>query len=69
MPKKRKSRIPIDQLLDYWTDISKRPTLTLEDYALFFDRAEATVTYNYFAEAYPRMSDKDKRRHPVAGVR
>jgi hypothetical protein len=47
---KQESRIPIDELLDYWIDISKRPTLTLEDYALFFDRVKATMTY--FAEFY-----------------
>jgi hypothetical protein len=49
-------RIPIDELLDYWIDISKRPTLTLEDYALFFERAHATV--RHFTESYPRWSDK-----------
>jgi hypothetical protein len=53
---RQKSRIPIEELLDYWIDISKRPILTLEDYALFFERAKATVTY--FSESYPRMSDK-----------
>ena len=53
---KKKSRVPIDDLLIYWTVISKRPTLTLEDYALFFDRAKATVTH--FSEAYPRMSER-----------
>jgi hypothetical protein len=52
---RKKGRIPIDELLDYWIDISKRPTLTPEDYALFFERADATVTY--FSESYPRMSD------------
>jgi hypothetical protein len=51
-----KSRIPIGELLDYWNDISKRPTLTLDDYALFFERAQATV--EYFSESYPRWSDK-----------
>jgi hypothetical protein len=53
---KQESRIPIDGLLDYWIDISKRKTLTLEDYVLFFERAKATVTY--FSESYPRMSDR-----------
>jgi hypothetical protein len=47
---KQESRIPIDGLLNYWIDISKRPTLTLEDYALFFERALATM--QYFAEFY-----------------
>ena len=47
---RRKRRIPIDELLDYWVDISKRPILTLEDFALFFDRAKAS--FEYFAEFY-----------------
>jgi hypothetical protein len=53
---KKKSRVPIDDLLNYWTDISKRPSLTLEDYAMFFDRAKTTVSH--FSEAYPRMSER-----------
>jgi len=47
---KRKSRMPIDELLSYWIDISKRPTLTLADYSLFFDRMADNMTY--FAELY-----------------
>lgn len=47
---KRKSRMPIDELLSYWIDISKRPTLTLADYSLFFDRMADSMTY--FAELY-----------------
>lgn len=27
-----KKRVPIDKLLEYWVDISKRPTLTVEDF-------------------------------------
>src|SRR5262249_3608619 len=53
---KQESRIPINELLEYWIDVSKRPTLTLEDYALFFERAKATVTC--FTQHYPRWSDK-----------
>jgi hypothetical protein len=52
----KQRRLPIDQLLNYWTDVSKRPAFTLEDYVLFFERAEMTVAH--FSEAYPRMSDK-----------
>lgn len=52
----RKRRLPIDELLNYWIDVSKRPAFTLEDYVLFFERAKMTVTH--FLEAYPRMSDK-----------
>jgi|SRR6516225_5705733 hypothetical protein len=47
---------PIDELLNYWIDISKRPTLTLEDYALFFERAKATMAY--FEEVYDVSRDK-----------
>jgi hypothetical protein len=41
-------------------DISKRPTLTVKDYALFFDRAKATRAY--FAEFYDdwRRSRQDR---------
>jgi hypothetical protein len=42
---RKKKRVPIDELLEYWIDISKRPTLTLEDYALFLERAEASFRY------------------------
>jgi hypothetical protein len=52
----KERRLPIDQLLNYWIDVSKRPAFTLEDYVLFFKRAEMTVAH--FSEAYPRMSDK-----------
>jgi hypothetical protein len=63
---RKKGRIPIDELLDYWIDLSKRPNLTLEDYALFFERAKAIVTY--FSQSYPRMSDKffDRIHYMVA---
>jgi hypothetical protein len=39
----------------YWIDISKRPTLTVEDFRLFFERTEATVWH--FSQSYPRMSE------------
>jgi hypothetical protein len=47
---KKKRRIPIDELLSYWIDISKRPTLTLDDYSLSFGRMADTMTY--FGELY-----------------
>src|SRR5262249_61550619 len=47
---RRRGRIPISELLDYWIDISKRPTLTIEDFALFFERAEDSI--EYFTEFY-----------------
>src|SRR5262245_6890987 len=47
---RRRTRIPIDELLDYWIDISRRPTLTVEDFALFFERAKDSI--EYFAEFY-----------------
>ena len=53
---KSKKRVPIDELLDYWTDLSKRSTLTLKDFALFFERAKATRSH--FSESYPYMRDK-----------
>jgi hypothetical protein len=42
--------LPVLTNLGIWVDISKRPTLTVEDYFLFFDRAEASM--EYFAEFY-----------------
>jgi hypothetical protein len=43
--KRQRGRIPINELLDYWIDISKRPTLTVEDFALFFERAKDSTEY------------------------
>jgi len=48
--KRRRSRVPINDLLEYWIDISRRRTLTLEDFALFFERAQDSI--EYFAEFY-----------------
>ena len=53
---RKRPAIRIDELLNYWIDVSKRPTFTLEDYVLFFDKADMTA--NHFSESYPRMSDK-----------
>jgi hypothetical protein len=64
---RRRTRIPINELLDYWIDISKRPKLTLQDFALFFERANATM--DYFAEFYGwrRPSDAQISRDKVFG--
>ena len=48
--KRQNTRIPIDELLNYWIDISKRSNLTVDDYALFFDRTRESM--NHFAEFY-----------------
>jgi hypothetical protein len=47
---RQKKLISIDKLLDYWIDISKRPILTPEDYALFLKMIETSM--KYFAEFY-----------------
>jgi hypothetical protein len=52
-------KISIDKLLEYWTDISKRPSLTLEDYRLFFERA--TESMEYFKEFYGWRHPTDVR--------
>ena len=57
--RKQKS-LPIDELLEYWIDLSKRPNLTLEDYALFFERAKATM--KYFEQVYDASRDKFLQR-------
>jgi hypothetical protein len=43
-------RIPIDKLLTYWIDLSKRPTLTREDFRTFVHMTEKTL--DYFFEYY-----------------
>jgi hypothetical protein len=52
----KKKRVPIDELLEYWNDISKRPSLTREDYALFFENVTASL--EYFAEFYGGRSPR-----------
>jgi hypothetical protein len=46
----KQRRIPIDELLDYWIDISKRPTLTVADWDVFKEKNRATM--EYFQEMY-----------------
>jgi hypothetical protein len=55
---KRRSHAPINELLDYWINISKRPTLTLEDYELFFEKV--TASNEYFEKSYPNYVRSDK---------
>ena len=43
-------KIPIDKLLAYWVDLSKRPTLTREDFRTFVRMAEQT--FRHFQEFY-----------------
>jgi hypothetical protein len=57
--KKRRSRTAINELLDYWIDVSKRSTLTTEDYACFFDRIGDSV--DHFAEFYGWTRPSDVR--------
>jgi hypothetical protein len=47
---KRKARVPIDKLLAYWIDLSKRPTLTYEDFLSISRKAEETL--EHFTEFY-----------------
>jgi ADP-ribosylglycohydrolase len=54
----KKKRVPIDELLEYWTDISKRPSLTLDDYRLFFERVTASM--EHFEDFYGGRSPPDK---------
>jgi hypothetical protein len=46
----KRRRIPIDELLNYWIDISKRPTLTTADWDVFRKRIDATM--EYFQKTY-----------------
>ena len=42
---KKRRRVPIDELLNYWIDISKRPTLTVADWDVFREKNDATMEY------------------------
>ena len=55
----QRRRIPIDQLYEYWIDLSKRPTLTYKDYARFFDRAEVTMAHfdNFYGDGRRYRAD------------
>jgi hypothetical protein len=57
-------RIPIDELLTYWTNLSKRPTLTREDFRTFVQMTEKTLDYFFEYYGWFRPSDvqiaKDK---------
>jgi hypothetical protein len=47
---RRKQLIPINELLVYWIELSKRPTLTREEFRVFVQMADETL--QYFAEYY-----------------
>lgn len=55
---RKKKRAPIDELLEYWIDISKRASLSLEDYELFFERVTASM--EYFEESYQNYVRSDR---------
>jgi hypothetical protein len=66
-------RIPIDELLTYWTNLSKRPTLTREDFRTFVHMTEKTLDYFFEYYGWFRPVDvqiaKDKFfRHPYSLV-
>jgi hypothetical protein len=46
----KRRRIPIDKLLQYWDDISKRSDLTAADFDVFLGRIASTM--EYFRELY-----------------
>jgi hypothetical protein len=45
-----KRRVPIDKLLAYWIDLSKRSTLTQKEFRSFLSKVEETL--EYFSEFY-----------------
>jgi len=53
-----KRRVPIDKLLAYWTILSKRPTLTCEDFLEFLRMTEET--HEYFRQYYGGYVERDK---------
>jgi hypothetical protein len=53
-----KRRVPIDKLLAYWIDLSKRPTLTYEDFREFLRMTEETL--HYFRQNYDALVEHDK---------
>jgi len=60
-------KIPIDKLLAYWVDLSKRPTLTREDFRTFVSMAEQTV--RHFQEFYGSYGSRDLENKFFRGVR
>jgi len=47
---KKKSRVPIDKLFEYWVDLSRRPTLTQDDFRTFLRMSGET--FDYFVEHF-----------------
>jgi hypothetical protein len=52
-----KRRVPIDKLLAYWIDLSKRRTLTYEDFLEFLRMAEET--FHYLRQNYDSLVERD----------
>jgi hypothetical protein len=57
-PAGSKRRVPIDKLLGYWIDLSKRSNLTYEDFLEFLRMTEET--YQYFRQYYDGYVERDK---------
>jgi hypothetical protein len=57
-PAGSKRRVSIDKLLGYWIDLSKRPTLTYEDFREFLRMTEETL--HYFRQNYDSYVERDK---------
>jgi len=55
---RKKKRVPIDELHEYWIDISKRQNLTVTDYKVFFERAATSM--EYFQEYYDKHFPRDR---------
>jgi len=53
----RSRRLRIDELLTYWTNLSKRPTLAREDFRTFVQMTEKTL--DYFFEYYGSFRPSD----------
>jgi hypothetical protein len=53
-----KRRVPIDKLLAYWIDLSKRPNPTYEDFLEFLRMTEET--HQYFLQYYDGYVERDK---------
>jgi hypothetical protein len=70
--RKKRRRIPIDRLLDYWVDLSKRQTLTVEDFVTFANMCGQTLDYFFDYYGWYRSKHlelhKDKFYRDVLGL-
>jgi hypothetical protein len=59
---KAKLSAPIDKLLAYWIDLSKRPTLTQRDFRTFINKTEETLQYfvDYYGWYRGKQIEQDK---------